>query len=249
MTAAGAGLALAIVTRLVSSPLAPHGAGSGSRLRLSRPDPEEHRARPRLRGESLGPRERRRRQRGTARPARCQARARRCERHRRAVVVLACLVFALGSLLRRLLSGRREQTPMSPAARNAVSARRPTRRRGDLLARPFRPPGRATRKRHPLSHRYSRVRRRAHRPHDSSGPGRRWEAAGNGATLAVAGGGLCLFLVAASATQCRVPGRPDPVATLASFLEAHHLHEGIGDYWSAAITTVESGGKVVVRPC
>lgn len=37
-------------------------------------------------------------------------------------------------------------------------------------------------------------------------------------------------------------------AVLASWLESHDLHEGIGDYWSASIVTVESSGRVEVRP-
>jgi hypothetical protein len=39
-----------------------------------------------------------------------------------------------------------------------------------------------------------------------------------------------------------------PQTQLVSFLEAHHLTEGIGDYWSASITTVESSSHVRVRP-
>jgi hypothetical protein len=35
---------------------------------------------------------------------------------------------------------------------------------------------------------------------------------------------------------------------LATFLVGHHLRAGIGDYWSASITTVDSGGSVAVRP-
>jgi hypothetical protein len=45
--------------------------------------------------------------------------------------------------------------------------------------------------------------------------------------------------------------RPIPQASaaqLAGFLEAHHLHEGYGAYWSASITTVQSDGRVEVRP-
>jgi hypothetical protein len=45
--------------------------------------------------------------------------------------------------------------------------------------------------------------------------------------------------------------RPTPAesaSALASWLEAHNLHNGVGGYWSAAITTVESGGAVTVRP-
>ena len=37
-------------------------------------------------------------------------------------------------------------------------------------------------------------------------------------------------------------------AQLGQFLEAHHLHHGVGDYWSASITTVASQGSVMVRP-
>lgn len=39
-----------------------------------------------------------------------------------------------------------------------------------------------------------------------------------------------------------------PAATMAAFLQAQHLTSGVGDYWSASITTVESGGVVRVRP-
>ncbi len=44
---------------------------------------------------------------------------------------------------------------------------------------------------------------------------------------------------------------PSPSRTytqLGRFLEAHHLHLGVGDYWSASITTVVSQGSVMVRP-
>ncbi|MGB9111826.1 MAG: hypothetical protein WCF24_03770 [Acidimicrobiales bacterium] len=40
----------------------------------------------------------------------------------------------------------------------------------------------------------------------------------------------------------------DPYAKLATFLERHHLHEGLGDYWTSSIVTVESDNGVVVRP-
>lgn len=39
-----------------------------------------------------------------------------------------------------------------------------------------------------------------------------------------------------------------PVTQLDRFLEARQLHAGIGDYWSASITTVATGGAVTVRP-
>lgn len=44
------------------------------------------------------------------------------------------------------------------------------------------------------------------------------------------------------------PPAPTPAARLVSFLEARHLDRGLGDYWSASITTVVSDGQVVVRP-
>ena len=37
-------------------------------------------------------------------------------------------------------------------------------------------------------------------------------------------------------------------AVLAAWLESHDLHNGIGSYWAASIVTVESGGRVEVRP-
>jgi len=39
-----------------------------------------------------------------------------------------------------------------------------------------------------------------------------------------------------------------PYEALDQFLEAHHLDRGIGDYWSALITTVATSGSVAVRP-
>ncbi len=42
------------------------------------------------------------------------------------------------------------------------------------------------------------------------------------------------------------PARPD--TALGAFLTDHHLHDGIGDYWSASITTVSTGDIVRVRP-
>jgi hypothetical protein len=44
------------------------------------------------------------------------------------------------------------------------------------------------------------------------------------------------------------PDPGQPAANLASFLEAHDLTNGVGSYWSASITTVESRGDVTVRP-
>lgn len=44
------------------------------------------------------------------------------------------------------------------------------------------------------------------------------------------------------------PMPKQPAAKLGTFLEARQLVVGIGDYWSASITTVATGGAVTVRP-
>ncbi len=58
--------------------------------------------------------------------------------------------------------------------------------------------------------------------------------------LAAFGAGVAFNVTAA------VPGAPDQ--GLGQFLESHHLDRGIGDYWSASITTVATSGSVAVRP-
>jgi hypothetical protein len=44
------------------------------------------------------------------------------------------------------------------------------------------------------------------------------------------------------------PEQPYEIPALVSYLQTHHLRWGIGDYWAASITTVQSSGSVVVRP-
>jgi hypothetical protein len=44
------------------------------------------------------------------------------------------------------------------------------------------------------------------------------------------------------------PAAPQEARPLAAFLAGHGLREGIGDYWSSSIVTVDSAGAVVVRP-
>ncbi len=39
----------------------------------------------------------------------------------------------------------------------------------------------------------------------------------------------------------------DPYAKVAAFLEHRHLHEGLGDYWTSSIVTVDSDNGVIVR--
>jgi hypothetical protein len=43
------------------------------------------------------------------------------------------------------------------------------------------------------------------------------------------------------------PAIPAANTTLARFLVAHHLTEGIGGYWESSVVTVGSGGAVTVR--
>ena len=52
-------------------------------------------------------------------------------------------------------------------------------------------------------------------------------------------------LVAALVTV--IPGRPAAVS-LARFLAAHHLRNGMAGYWNADSTTLVSGDRVIVRP-
>jgi hypothetical protein len=63
--------------------------------------------------------------------------------------------------------------------------------------------------------------------------------------------------VAVAATMCFAAAtgytldQPDPgqpAAQLVAWLGTHHLDEGVGDYWSASISTVESRGQVTIRP-
>jgi len=62
-----------------------------------------------------------------------------------------------------------------------------------------------------------------------------------GLAVVAAFAGALVFTVTAA--------RPTSVqAQLGHFLEARDLREGIGDYWSASITTVATGGAVRVRP-
>jgi hypothetical protein len=70
--------------------------------------------------------------------------------------------------------------------------------------------------------------------------------------LLACGGVVSLAVTASFATglviYVRAPDPPQPVTQLARFLEAHRLDHGIGDYWSASITTVTTDGTVTIRP-
>jgi hypothetical protein len=58
--------------------------------------------------------------------------------------------------------------------------------------------------------------------------------------------GLCLC--ASAGLMIAQPEPAQPARALAAWLESHDLHTGVGDYWAASLTTVESGGQTVVRP-
>jgi hypothetical protein len=74
--------------------------------------------------------------------------------------------------------------------------------------------------------------------------GTRWRRGAFGAALAA----LALGLAASFGVAMSGPEMSNPTTGLATWLEVHDLHHGIGGYWVASITTVESGGEVTVRP-
>jgi hypothetical protein len=47
--------------------------------------------------------------------------------------------------------------------------------------------------------------------------------------------------------QADTPAAPEPLTSVAAFLEANHLSYGLGGYWEASVLTVETGGTVTVR--
>lgn len=58
-------------------------------------------------------------------------------------------------------------------------------------------------------------------------------------------------LLCAAAGMGFVVAKTSPVpkaVRLVTFLEDHHLTSGVGDYWAASVCTVDSDGRVVVRP-
>ncbi|HMK63163.1 MAG TPA: hypothetical protein VK386_06055 [Acidimicrobiales bacterium] len=59
---------------------------------------------------------------------------------------------------------------------------------------------------------------------------------------------VCADLVVAFGFTLASPMPKQPFAQLDSFLEGRKLDVGIGDYWSASITTVATAGAVTVRP-
>lgn len=66
--------------------------------------------------------------------------------------------------------------------------------------------------------------------------------------LAVAGVAVSLSFSAGLGYELSLPEPARTASSLATWLEAHNFGNGIGEYWSAAITTVQSSGRVTVRP-
>jgi hypothetical protein len=67
---------------------------------------------------------------------------------------------------------------------------------------------------------------------------------------AVAVGGVVALTLTgvAFAKDLDVPSAKQPNLALVDLLRAHGLHDGVGDYWSASLTTVLSANRVRVRP-
>ena len=67
-------------------------------------------------------------------------------------------------------------------------------------------------------------------------------------SVAMFGVALSLVLATGIAIEISLPAPVQPASALVAFLEQHDLRNGIGGYWTAAITTVESRGQITVRP-
>ena len=75
-----------------------------------------------------------------------------------------------------------------------------------------------------------------------------WVTTSRRTPLLIAGSLLGCGLVAAGGATATATLPPSPMTPLITLLTQHHLTAGIGGYWSSAITTVESNGRVSVRP-
>jgi hypothetical protein len=64
----------------------------------------------------------------------------------------------------------------------------------------------------------------------------------------VAGVAVIAALAVGLGFNVTAPAPSRSFTQLGQFLEAHHLHHGIGDYWTASITTVATRGSVTIRP-
>jgi hypothetical protein len=80
---------------------------------------------------------------------------------------------------------------------------------------------------------------------------RYWHKLGSGwlarGAVAVGVAGTLCFTAATGYTLAQAdPGQS--ASQLVAWLATHHLDNGIGDYWSASISTLESRGRVTIRP-
>jgi hypothetical protein len=66
--------------------------------------------------------------------------------------------------------------------------------------------------------------------------------------ICVVGVAVSLCFAAGLGFTVSQPAPVQSASTLTSWLEAHDLRNGVGGYWAASITTVESKGAVTVRP-
>ena len=64
----------------------------------------------------------------------------------------------------------------------------------------------------------------------------------------VAGAAASLCFAAGLGCTLAQPVVAQRVLPLISWLEMHHLRNGLGGYWASSITSVESRGAVTVRP-
>lgn len=69
-----------------------------------------------------------------------------------------------------------------------------------------------------------------------------------GRALPALAGVVAILVVAGFAYRTSLPATTQPGTRLASWLEQHGLHEGVGAYWSASMVTVVSHDLVRVRP-
>lgn len=62
------------------------------------------------------------------------------------------------------------------------------------------------------------------------------------------GAALAIVFLAQVGVELSAPDAVQPAMRLSTWLSAHHLDHGVGDYWSSTVVTVDSGGTVAVRP-
>ncbi|HLH47104.1 MAG TPA: hypothetical protein VKV25_08095, partial [Acidimicrobiales bacterium] len=80
--------------------------------------------------------------------------------------------------------------------------------------------------------------------------GRAWDRSGPAARRGSGAVGLAVVLLCAAGFVWTLtpPAHTSRAVALGRWLEAHHLHDGVGAYWASNLTTVLSDGRVRVRP-